>query len=78
MVSIHHVTAHLTHQKQASTWQQIVIVTMNSVVGESCFTIVHPVSQKKPILSADNVSFKPKVGFTTEKNIFFTETTIFT
>ena len=45
------------------------IETINSVV-ESCFTTIHPVSLKKPILSADNASVKPKTGFTTEKPSF--------
>ena len=67
MVSFHHVTAHLTNQKQAFS-----IATDNHSyhVGESCFRTVHLVSQKKPILSADNAGFKPKIGFTTGKPSF--------
>ena len=47
--------------------QLIVIVTINSVVIESCFTTIHHVSQKKTILSADNAGFKPKTRIFTEK-----------
>ena len=46
------------------------IVNINSVIGESCFIIIHPVSQKKHILSADNLSFKPEAEFTTENPHF--------
>ena len=47
------------------------IVSINSVVGESCLTTIHYVSQKQtPILPADNEGFKPKTEFTTEKSSF--------
>ena len=67
MVSIHHVTVHLTNQKQAFS-----ITTDNHDyhVGESCFKTVHLVSLKKTIQSADNARFKLKTGFTTEKPSF--------
>ena len=48
----------------------------NSAVGEFSFTFCTSCFTNS--LCADNASFKPKTGFTTEKTIIFTETTIFT
>ena len=52
------------------------IATINSVVGESCFIFIHPVSQKKTYKQI--MRFKPKIEFTTEKPLFSQKTTIFT
>ena len=46
------------------------IDSINSSVGESCFAFIHPVSQEKKNLSADNASFKHKILFTTENPSF--------
>ena len=79
MVSIHHVIAHLSNQKQACS---IEMDNDSSHVGECCFTNVHPVSQcfTVSILSYQQIIQVPslKQDLLQKKQSFCTETIIFT
>ena len=69
------------------SWDVVIMVPGNDgyhkfcYIWEFCFTIVQPVLRLyiqlclKPVLSADDVGFKPKLGCTAKKS-FFTATVI--